>query len=298
MRTFKQHMDTIKQAMNTAYSATKSAEIVAATNISANTIAGLFYIDALKGKIDVAAGDDAWMPDNYAGILLVRDSNGNRIYERGEAAVGMDEEMDRFYTEKVWAAPSDAGLPFKSTGSISAGGSRLTCADLLTLSATEVVPGLTVRIVNATYGEFYYEIDSINDDDTFQLKGVHPFAEADTEVSILREVSTRLKFVDYSENEVSSGTFTVYYWRYPNPLTQNTDIIPFAYPDYLELMTIRRMPETKDRRPVSKRELDEARDLAKHREPKGMPPSVPKSQQGSPFKMGSMAEGTYLVRGA
>lgn len=297
MRTFKQHMDIIKQAMNTAYSATKTLEITSATNISANSIAGLFYIDALKGKVVVSAGDDAWMPDNYAGIVLVRDEDGGRVYERGEAAAASDEEIKRFYTEKVWEAPADDALPFKSTGSILAGGSKLTCADLLTLSATETIPGQTVRIVNSTYGEFYYEIDSINDDDTFQLKGIHPFAETETEVTIRREVSTRLKFVDDSETEITTGSFTVYYWKFPNPLTQDTDIIPFAYPDYLEIMTIRRMPETKDRRPVSKNELDEAKAEAKKKEPKAMPPPVPKNQQGTPFKMGSMASGTYNVRG-
>jgi len=297
MRTLKQHVDIVKQAMNTKYSVTKEAEILTATNVCAQTIAGTFPIGDLTKKTVITAGGNQYLPDNMAGIITVRDSSGNRLFERGSAASQEDEDMGRYYIENGYEESSSSALPFKSTGSISAGGSDLTCADLKTLSDTETISGLTLRLVNATYGEYFYVIDSINEDDTIKLKGVHPFEETDVEVTVVDASHRLIKFIDYSESEITSGEYTVYYWTYPNPLTQDSERIPFAYPDYLELMTIRRMPETKDRRPVSKNELEDAMGIAKKREPNQSMPARPVGQQGSPFKMTGSGVDVYTVRG-
>lgn len=425
MRTFKQHMDSVKHAMPTAQAASKVLEIINATNASANAIAGMFPVARLCDKITLSPGDR--LPDNLAGIITVRDTSDNsRMFERGAAAVGDDEEVGRYYLEMEQAAYSASGFPFRSTGSISAGGKVLTCPDMISLSTGAylykrkigdavyqasidsdgnleydadgklvIIPiptddfdpqlsgvrfydsgetsndeivyydenealaywshpdygyivsliadvggdpdgyfdvdddegvgagdwanlyismstieevsaetvtdsdftDLVVCITNSTYGDYYYKIASVNNDFTFKLSGTHPFAETNSVVRIYSENATLIKFVDYSEQEITSGTYTVYYWKFPNPMTQDSDIIPFAYPDYLELMTIRRLPETKDRRPVSKTELDDAKLIAKKKEPIQKPPSKPLTAQGSPFSMGGHTTDAYTVRG-
>lgn len=283
MRTYFEHKTLVQSAMN-AYNASHSTTIESTTNAALKTICGLFPIGMLCDSFDVTAGDDAWLPDNLAGIIAVFDSEKRRVWERGKAASNEDEELYRFYTEMVYSASSNDDLPFASTGSISAGESDLTCSDLFAMSeaGTDIV-GMTLRIVNATHGEYYYTIDSINEDETIHLSGSHPYAETDSVVTILRETSKRIRFVDTLEQAIETGTFTVHYWKFPNPLSQNTDIIPLEYPDLLELITIRRIPETKNRRPVSKTEIDDAFALAKKREPDQSFPSKPRGQQGSPI---------------
>ena len=427
MRTLKQHLNSIRHAMNPAQSAAKTQEIINATNISATSIAGMFPIGMLMDKITVSPGDR--LPSNLAGISIVRDSSDDsRMWAMGEGAVGSDEEIGRYYLDIDHVPFSKVGIPFRSTGSIAADGKQLTCTDMIALATgaylylrkvgdtvyhTRVdangdnvidangdlvlfavpsssfnpqLPGvrfydsgesnndeivyygeneelaywnhstigwiitdmenvgaiapagyfdmtddygrgegewegifinfetieesnietvaddsdfadLIVCITNETYGDYYYGIISVNEDNTFNLSGTHPFGETDSVVTIFREATTRINFVDYSEKDITSGTYDVFYWTFPNPLTQDDDIIPFAYPDYLELMTIRRLPETKGRRPVSKTELEKAEAAARKAEPAQKPPSRPMTAQGSPFSMGSGGEGLFTVRG-
>lgn len=425
MKTFKQHKDSIKRGMNATISTAKELEIVKASNECACDIAGLFPIGGLKDEVTVSPGDR--LPSNLVGIIAVRDASDNSIiYRRGEAAVGSDEEFARYYTEIERAPFSEIGLPFKSTGSVGAGASKLTCENifalasgiylyrsqigdtiyqasidangnyeydadgkliLLPIQSSDTDPqlsgvrfyittetnndeivyygenedlaywnhdtygwiitvlddvgstptnyfditgdvgegkggwaplyitfesvneydaetvdeddlvGLVVCITNSTYGNYYYRITSINSDDTFDLSGTHPHAETNAVVTIYKEWNQIIRFVDDSEEEVTSGSYTVYYWTIPNPMTQDDDIIPFAYPTYLELLTLRSLPETKNRRPVSKRELDDAQARAKKEEPIEQPPSRPLTAQGSPFSFGSASSEAYSVRG-
>lgn len=305
MRSMKLHMAMVADAMNAANATRKVSEMILATNVCMNTLAGLFPIGALCKKITLVSGaDTAWMPDNKAGIIAVRQtSDGMRVWERGRAASAADEEIYRYYEETVHATASDTGLPFIGEGSISAAGSLITCAELAALDESQggayALSGMTIRIFNETYGDYYYEIDEVDAGGKVVIIGSHPYAETDAEITVRREQSSRLVFVDTSETEVSSGTeFDVYYWVYPNPLSLDTDIIPLAYPDVLELMVIRRLPETKDRRPVSKGEIDDAIQTAKKREPKQAETSRPYNQQGGPFTMGiGTTTEPYLQRG-
>lgn len=426
MRTLRQHLNSVQSAMSTTHSATKLKEIINATNLSANSYAGLFPIEQLMDKITVNPGDR--LPSNLSGITVVRDaSDGSRFWKRGEGAAGSDEDIGRYYLGVERAPFSKIGFPFKSGGSIAAGTRRLSCNDMISLatgaylyvrqvgstvynakvdadgkfiydadgklilyavpssSFDPQLPGvrfydsgetnngeivfygeneelaywshstlgwiitdledvgasapagyfditdnkgegvgewiglflsfdsieessvesisdddfseLTVCITNEDYGDFYYRIESVNEDNTFNLSGTHPFDEDESDVTIYREATTRIYFTDYSEEEITSGTYDVYYWTYPNPLTQDDDIIPFAHPDYLELLTIRRLPETRDRRPVSKTELDASRNEAKRIEPNQMPAPQPTTTQGSPFSMGVAPNAAYIARG-
>lgn len=293
MRTYLQHSNIIKDALG-ATNSDKTAQIERTTNVCLQTICGLFPVGMLCTSMEVTAGDDAWLPDNIAGITAVYDSDGNIVWERGEGASAADEEIYRYYEENVYASPASDALPFLSAGSISAGGSELTASD--SAEDAGVVAGMTVRIVNATHGEYYYKISSVSGT-LITIAGAHPYAEIGVEVSVLREMSRRIRFVDDSEDAVTSGTFTIYYWTYPNPLSKDTDIIPLAYPDALELMTIRRMPETKSRRPVAKGELDDAISLAQVREPDQSLPARPSGQQGKPLIASRPNSDAYSVRG-
>lgn len=294
MRSMKLHKAMVADAMNQANATRKNAEIIQATNVCMNTLAGLFPIGALCAKITVTAGDDAWLPPHKAGIIMVRETEtGRRVWERGEAASIADEEIYRYYEETVRAASSTTALPFKGTCAISAGGSTITCAALGALEGDYTLAGQFVRIFNETYGEYFYEIDEVNEDGTIEIVGTHPYAETAAEITVRGESASRIRFVDDSETAITSTQFDVYYWTFPNPLTLDTDIIPLVYPDVLELMVIRRLPETKERRPVSKGEIDDAIQLAKKRESKQAEAARPSNQQGSPFVM-SVTSGTEL----
>lgn len=424
MRTFGQHKDSILHSMNTANSVVKLQELINATNTSANSIAGMFPIGRLMDKVTINPGDR--LPPNMAGIVIVRDTSDNsRVWQRGEAAVYSDEEVNRFYLDMDHSPYSETALPFKSTGSIAENSSILTCPNLIaTISgsfqyefkcgdtvyqsaidadgkakldadgkivlnpvpSTDFDPqlpgvrfydsgvevneypvyygenemlaywfhsirgwimsdiefvdttpagyfditdgegigigewehlyitfeendeydaeiegddfaGTVVCITNDTNGDYYYKVTSLNDDNTFNLNRSHPYDETDVVVRVFTESATRIRFVDYSEADVTSGTYDVFYWTYPNPLSKDEDVIPFAYPDYLELMTLRRLPETKDRRPVSKTEIDGARMLAKKKENIQAPPVRPLTAQGSPFSIGPSETGAYTARG-
>lgn len=395
MRTYGQHKAIIQDAIKQNVS-NRDSMIERNTNVCMQTLAGLFPIGALCRKIEVEAGDNAWLPDNLAGIISVYDSNKVKIHERNAAYVNEDEEVIRYYKENVQATPSNSGLPFVSTGIISAGSNKVYCEDIATLDAASIdTTGMTLRIYNATHKDYYYKIAdgsavgsplsltisgagttgangeySVDDEQLhgwntyskgdyfiyaatngtswyltvdegvgggltilylgtstiagtpptswsvgigtgslpaptatlrnyscFEIEGTHPYEEAGSEITILRDQSTRIRFVDADEEEITSGTYTIHYWIYPNPLSLDTDIIPLAYPDVLELMTIRRIPESKDRRPVSKGEIDNALSIAQRREKISAMPAAPRSQQGTPFKFGPMSTSAYGIRG-
>lgn len=395
MRTYGQHKAIIQDAIKQNVS-NRDSMIERNTNVCMQTLAGLFPIGALCRKIEVEAGDNAWLPDNLAGIRAVYDSNNKRVYERSAFATNEDEEITRYYKEVVIDTPSNSDLPFVSTGIISAGSNKVYCEDIANLDAASIdTTGMTLRIYNATHKDYYYKIAdgsavgvplsvTIEDAGTtgangeysvdaeqlhgwnayikgdyyifsstdgtrwtlavdegvegglttlylgtstvpgtpptswsvgieagslpaptstlgnytcFEIEGTHPYAETGSEITILRESSSRIRFVDSYETEITTGTYTIYYWIYPNPLSQDTDVIPLAYPDVLELMTIRRIPETKDRRPVSKGELDNSMSIAQRREQVPNLPATPINVQGSPFKFGRGSVGSYKCRG-
>lgn len=395
MRTYGQHKAIIQDAIKQNVS-NRDSMIERNTNVCMQTLAGLFPIGALCRKIEVEAGDNAWLPDNLAGIRAVYDSNNKRVYERSAFATNEDEEITRYYKEVVIDTPSNSAIPFASTGTVAAGSNLVYCEDIENLDDASIdTTGMTLRVVNSTHGEYYHKIDSgsavgvplsvtIEDAGTtgangeysvdaeqvhgwnayikgdyyiyaatngtswyltvdegveggltilyygtstvpgtpptswsvglgsgslpaptatlenytcFEIEGTHPYEEAGSEITILRDQSFRIRFVDADEEEITSGTYTIHYWIYPNPLSLDTDIIPLAYPDVLELMTIRRIPESKDRRPVSKGEIDNALSIAQRREKISAMPAAPRSQQGTPFKFGPMSTSAYGIRG-
>lgn len=308
MRTYATHKEIVQEAMKSSVS-DQAAKIERNTNACMQTIAGLFPVSALCRKIDVTAGDDAWLPDNLAGIISVYDSNKVKIHERNAAYVNEDEDVVRYYKENVQATPSNSDLPFVSTGIISAGSNKVYCEDIANLDAASIdTTGMTLRIYNATHKDYYYKIadgsavgapptEEPGNYSCFEIEGTHPYAEEGSEITILRDQASRIRFVDADEEEITSGTYTIHYWIYPNPLSLDTDIIPLAYPDVLELMTIRRIPESKDRRPVSKGEIDNALSIAQRREKISAMPAAPRGQQGTPFKFGPMSTSAYGIRG-
>ena len=396
MRTYGQHKAIIQDAIKQNVS-NRDSMIERNTNVCMQTLAGLFPIGALCRKIEVEAGDNAWLPDNLAGIRAVYDSNNKRVYERSAFATNEDEEITRYYKEVVIDTPSNSDLPFVSTGIISAGSNKVYCEDIANLDAASIdTTGMTLRIYNATHKDYYYKIADgsavgaplsltilgagttgangkyivdneqlhgwntyskgdyfifaatngtswyLNVDEgveggliilyygkstvpgtpptswsvgpgsgslpaptatlgnynsCFEIEGTHPYEETGSEITILRDQSSRICFVDADEEEITSGTYTIHYWIYPNPLSLDTDIIPLAYPDVLELMTIRRIPESKDRRPVSKGEIDNALSIAQRREKISAMPAAPRGQQGTPFKFGPMSTSAYGIRG-
>ena len=302
MKTLKQHLDMVMVAMNDASARRNEGLAIDVTNVCMGEIASSFPIGVLTDTIAVTSGADAYLPPNLAGIISVRRSDtGVLVWPRDQAGARADENIPRYFTSLVPAAESDSDLPFLSTGSISAGGSTITCPALYVLSETVDLVGMTIVVNNEQYGNYFYTIESVNDDDqTIGITGNHPYEETNADIRVRpAELSQKFTVVDSAEAEIDNVEFNVCYWKTPNPLSLPTDIIPMAYPTLLELMTIRRLPNTKDRRPVSKSELDDAQRVARVREPKIGVSQKPVDESGQKFTFSPSYNGRqpYVNRG-
>ena len=298
MRRLGIHIDLIQAAMSDLNANAYRQEIITATNASLGIMAGKFAIGMLCRKITVtSSADGAFLPTNLAGFNAVRVSSDNQlVWERGEGAAGADESVYRYFTDVDVTAESDSGLPFVGEGAITAKGNEITCAELLTLADTETLAGLTLIISDEDYGDYYYEIDEVTST-VIVLKGNHPYAETAVEIRVRPNQTKRIHFVDDSETAITGTEFDVYYWIYPNPLTLDNEIIPLIYADALELSVIRRIPETKDRRPVSKSELEDAMKIARKAEPDQSVPSRPLNERGNVFTFSPTGKTPYKMRG-
>jgi len=298
MRRFGTHIDLIQAAMNDLNANVHRQEIVTATNASLGSMAGKFSIGLLCRKSTIASSaDGAFLPTNLAGINAVRVSDTNQlVWSRGEGAAAADESIYRYFEDVDVTAESDSALPFVGVGAIAAGGNEVICAELLTLSAAETLDGLTLVISDTDYGDYYYEIDEVAGG-VIVLKGNHPYVDAAAEIRVRPNQTKRMHFVDDTETVISGTNFDVYYWIYPNPLSLDSDIIPLIYADALELAVIRRIPETKDRRPVSKGELEDAMKLARKAEPDQSVPTQPLNERGNAFTLGLSGKIPYKMRG-
>jgi len=292
------HIDLVQAAMSDLHADVHRQKIITATNASLGTMAGKFAIGMLCRKVTVTSSSDgAFLPTNLAGFNAVRASDDNQlVWERGAGSAVADESIYRYFTDVDVTAESDSGLPFVGTGAIEARGNEVTCADLLALADTETLAGLTLIISDEDYGDYYYEIDEVTDT-VIVLKGNHPYQETEVEIRVRPNQTKRMHFVDDSETVITGTTFDVYYWICPNPLTLDNDIIPLIYADALELSVIRRIPETKDRRPVSKSELEDAMKIARTAEPDQSIPSQPLSEQGNAFTLSPTGKTPYKMRG-
>ena len=298
MRQFGIHVDLVQAAMSDLNANIHRTEIITASNASLEAMVGDFSVGMLCRKTSVtstAAG--VFLPTNLAGINEVREADTNQLVsERGEGAAFGDEEIYRYYKDISTDAESDTTLPFVGVGAILAGGSEVVCAELLTLADTETLVGLTLIIYDTNYGKYYYEIESISDEGV-NIKGNHPYAELTAAIRVRPNETSRIHFVDASEDEIVGTEFDVYYWIYPNPLKLDADVIPLIYAEALELAVIRMIPETKERRPVSTKQLDKAIKKARAKEPNQSVPSKPLSEQGNAFTMSPTGKVPYKMRG-
>ncbi len=286
MRSFGMHIDLVQSAMNDLNANVHREEVITASNAAMGTLAGKFPIGLLCRKKTITSdADGSFLPTNLAGITVVREtSTGRRVWSRGAGAAGADESIYRYYEDIDVAAESDTSLPFAGAGSISADGNEITCAALLALADTETLAGLTLVIHNVEFGSYYYEIDEVAGGKII-LKGNHPYLENDVTIQVRPNQTKRIHFVNAEEAAIASTEFDVYYWIYPNPMSLDSDVIPLVYPDVLELITIRRIPETKDRRPVGKSEIEDAIKIARKAEPDQSVPVQPLTEQGNVFTL-------------
>jgi hypothetical protein len=94
----------------------------------------------------------------------------------------------------------------------------------------------------------------------------------------------RLILLDEDNELVTTGTVDVYYWTYPDPLYHNNDLIFLPSSNYLELRTLRQIPEAKALRPVSFDEIEEAKYLALKLNPTFRRKMHPRGSQGKMMK--------------
>jgi hypothetical protein len=298
MRRLGTHISLIQGVLNDLHANQKRGEIVKATNAVLEMLAGEFSIGLLCRSATVtASAKGAYLPSNLAGFnRIVESSTGREAYRRGEGAAINDEEIYRYYTDFDTTAESDSALPFTGYGSIAAKSSEVVSEELLALSETETLTGLNLMLLDPDYGAYYYTITGVTETG-ITIDGVHPYQETQVSISVRPNHTPRIHFVDASEEKITGTQFDIYYWIYPNPLTQDSDIIPLIYADAIEVMTVRRIPETKDRRPVSKTEIEEAKKIAQAREPSQGIPARPLSEQGNVFTLSPKNKSPYKMRG-
>lgn len=197
--------------------------------------------------------DGMQLPSDLLGIDMVWDEDGNEVVERNRADLDPSESGYRFYRYPV----SEDALFFGTDLQVTNSGTSFTSAALsawLAADATRTVAGEYVRFGT----ELPYFLISTN---------TSPFSFAPTyygptmrgEDFYVRPPETqKIVVYDAAEAEVTDRDVYVYYWKAPRGLYRPGDRIPLPTVEPLVLRVLRRMPEAKDKRPVSAAEIERA----------------------------------------
>ena len=185
------------------------------------------------------------LPANLFGIDMVRDEESKwEFYPRNYSAIEPEEHGYRYYTYLNLTEPA-----FESEDDCYVDqGSNSFSSD--SLGATNY----TGDYIQFSTEQGYYLLTGAL---TFTPKYWGPSVEGGS--CRIRPRETRnIVIVDPSEEAMVDRTISVYYWSAPEPLYRDTDMILLPTSRALELSVLRAVPEAKERRPVSKGELDEA----------------------------------------
>jgi len=199
-------------------------------------------------------GTGLWLPSDNYGILSVWD-NDNQIefLPRDEASVDYQDGGYRYYTYIGKDDDDEEGpLFFSSDMTIEPGddgATTFTCTALTADHTGEYVqfgqePGFYVLTAAKAFKPRYYGPSLTGKD------------------IIIRPATTeRMVILDASGEALDDRTVSVWYWKAPRTLYRESDRICLPSVKALELRVLRSMPEAKERRPVSEREL--ANEIAK-----------------------------------
>ena len=218
-----------------------------------------------KTTIDFTSDDYSTgmlLPSDLLGIDMVRDTDGYEFFERNRSDIEPDEYGYRFYRYH----PSQTGLLTGTDVSVTNEGTSFTSDSLDDA-------GLSPSGEYVRFGEGldYFLISTNNSPYTISPTYYGP-SITDGDFVVRPPETQRMVILDASEEVLQDRSMDIYYWRAPAGLYRPSDRIPLASCKYLELLVLRDLPEAKERRPVSRGEIKEAKD-----ELMKMNPSFPRS---------------------
>ncbi len=212
-----------------------------------------FSIAALRTKITIDFSDSSYdegmlLPSDLLRIDVVRDNNDLPYVERNRADIDPREYGGRYYRRH----PSTTGLALGTDVNVTNEGTTFTSASLT--AAGTAVSGEYIRFGS---GMEYYLIT--NDTSPFTFGPTYYGETLGGDDYVIRPPETqRMVLLTAGEQTVQDSSIDIYYSKAPEGIYRDIDLIPLPSIEYLTLKILRRMPEAKERRPVSTTELKDA----------------------------------------
>lgn len=196
-----------------------------------------------------SASDDTglYLPSNLFGIQRVRDDENDFEFLPRDMADAIEPDDDGYRYYRYQPSQSDAFMSFDLELNPGDEGTDTIISDSLTTDYT----GDFCRFGSAMG---FYELTAIK---TFTPK-YRGESVVDEVLRIRPKETEKLVILDPEEDVLRDRTVKVYYWVAPEPLYLESDMIVLPLSRALELMVLAAMPEAKERRPVSQREVEEA----------------------------------------
>lgn len=186
------------------------------------------------------------LPGDLMGIDAIRDQDyGQRFYERDRGDIDPDEDG---YRATRFAPETDDEF-FARDLRLNNGANTFTSA-ALTADGTDY----TDDYVRFGTEPGFYKLTAAM---TFEPRYWGPRLSGE-DFRIRPKETEYLSLFDDAEELWTEGTVDVHYWRAPQPLYRDSDVIALADSDWLELRVLRKLPEAKERRPVSQSALEKA----------------------------------------
>lgn len=267
MQTFGQITRDILEAMNRVNDPDMELRVRNAINIVLPEICAELSVAQLRDKVTLDFSDDSYdtgmlLPSDLIGIDEVKDSDGYSYYERNRFGIDPDEAGYRYYRYYPRTTPLIQGTDLSVTNE----GSSFTSATLDAAIVAETISTAVGEYVRFGQGAEYYKITTNTSPYSFTPTYYGPTL-TNADVMVRPEETQRMVLIDPTETALTDRTMTVYYWKAPRALYRASDRVPLATAMPLVLRVLRRMPEAKERRPVSQGEIDRAMAMLKRLNP-------------------------------
>lgn len=227
-----------------------------------------------------ATATGLWLPSDLLGIDLVWDATNKVVFwphDKPEAQPS--EGVGYRYFTYTPSPPTDFFPTAAYTGGdlvLDKGGSTFTSASL---TASGLDP-------EGEYVQFddeagIYEIT--NSASPFAFRPAYHGESLASAPFVIRPsaCTEKMCLVDEEETLLYDRTVSVYYWRAPAPLYRESDYTALPSLEILKLKTLRSIPESKQKFPISERALEEAMRLAVSKNPKFRRPLAGRDIRGN-----------------
>lgn len=210
-----------------------------------------------------------WLPSNLAGIEHIVDEDDEPYMARADRDIDLRRFGYRYYTYR----PNETPMVSGSDLVIENGGTTISAASI---TASHV--GYYLKI--ADYPGYYEIEDATTISPTYYGPTLY-----NAEYQVRPMETRKLVCLDPDSDVVTDKEVYVYYWKLPTQVFRVEDMIPLPSADVLTLRVLRKLPEAKAHRPVSKSMMDEALEEALAMNPESPAPIIPKDRYGQSFSL-------------